>query len=83
LLNSALASFINQSCVGLCMGRIKTQQIKRLTFQIVREYRDELKTVFAENKPVVASHLSRPNKRVRNAVAGYVTRLMKTKDALS
>ena len=65
------------------MGRIKTQQIKRLTFQIVREYRDELKTVFDENKPVVARHLSRPNKRVRNAVAGYVTRLMRNKDALA
>ncbi len=65
------------------MGRIKTQQIKRLTFQIVREYRDELKTVFDENKPVVAQHLSRPNKRVRNAVAGYVTRLMRNKDALA
>jgi small subunit ribosomal protein S17e len=62
------------------MGRIKTQMIKRLTFQLLREYKPEAKTSFEENKFFVEQHLGVTSKKIRNTVAGYVTRQMRHRD---
>ena len=62
------------------MGRIKTKLIKRLTFEIVKQSRDKLTTQFEENKKVVGELLGDASKKIRNSVAGYVTRLMKIKE---
>ena len=63
------------------MGRIKTQMIKRLTFQLLREYKGEMKQSFDENKVVVEQHLGTTSKKIRNTVAGYVTRQMKLQES--
>ena len=63
------------------MGRIKTQMIKRLTLQLLRDYRGEMKESFDENKVIVERHLGTTSKKIRNTVAGYVTRQMKQKEA--
>ena len=62
------------------MGRIKTKLIKRLTFEIIKQSRDQLTTQFEENKKVVGELIGEASKKIRNSVAGYVTRLMKTKE---
>ena len=62
------------------MGRIKTQLIKRLTFQLLKEYKPEFKPEFNANKTIVAQHLTESSKKIRNAIAGYVTRIVKRKD---
>lgn len=62
------------------MGRIKTQLVKRLSRQLLREYPTELAKTFDENKPIVASLLTQSSKKIRNVVAGYVTRLVKERD---
>ncbi len=62
------------------MGRIKTQFIKRLTFALIEAHKPELKTDFEENKKLVALFLTSPSRKVRNLIAGYVTRLMKRKE---
>ncbi|MBI2546045.1 30S ribosomal protein S17e [Candidatus Woesearchaeota archaeon] len=61
------------------MGRIKTQMIKRLTLQLIKEYgRDTFRPDFNENKKLVADRLStESSKKIRNSIAGYVTRLVK------
>ncbi len=59
------------------MGRIKTQLIKRLTFEILKQSRDKCSMQFEENKKVVAELIGDASKKIRNSVAGYVTRLMK------
>ena len=64
------------------MGRIKTQLIKRLTFQLIKLHKEKLKDLFDDNKKVVDSYLGKPGKVIRNKVAGYVTRLMKHKEDL-
>jgi len=64
------------------MGRIKTQLIKRLTFQLLKEYRPEFSVQFSENKAPVERHLTTASKRVRNSVAGFVTRIMRSKEEL-
>ncbi|RLE47854.1 30S ribosomal protein S17e [Candidatus Woesearchaeota archaeon] len=59
------------------MGRIKTQFIKRLGKELAQKHKDKLKQDFEENKKIVEQLLTNPSKKIRNVVAGYVTRLMK------
>lgn len=60
------------------MGRIKTAQIKRITNLVIAKHKDRLKTTFEENKVIVGSLIDTRSKKLRNVIAGYVTRLMKT-----
>ncbi len=62
------------------MGRIKTKLIKRLTFQLLAQHKDHLKDNFEENKAVVGTHLVGASKKVRNVVAGFVTRKMRAQE---
>ena len=60
------------------MGRIKTQLIKRTTFKLYRAHKDELKNNFGDNKAFVVKFTDIPSKKIRNTIAGYLTRLAKT-----
>lgn len=62
------------------MGRIKTKLIKRITKDIVKEHRDELKKDFEENKELVGKFADIPSKKLRNVIAGYATRLVKEEE---
>ncbi len=57
------------------MGRIKTKLVKRLTEELYSEHADKFKPDFSENKAVVSQYLSGSSTKIRNVVAGYVTRL--------
>lgn len=57
------------------MGRIKTTPIKRLTNQLVKVYPTAFKKDFDENKQLVNAYVSTKSKKMRNVIAGYVTRL--------
>ena len=64
------------------MGRIRPEMVKRLARTVVAYYYDALSKDFEQNKKVVGEVLylrygGRVPKRLRNRVAGYVTRLMK------
>jgi small subunit ribosomal protein S17e len=59
------------------MGRIKTKLIKRVTHKLFKEHADEFKTTFNENKKVVETLADTKSKKLRNIIAGYVTRLKK------
>ena len=58
------------------MGRIKTMPIKRATNQLVKAYPTAFKKSFAENKELVSKYVDTKSKKIRNTVAGYVTRIM-------
>jgi small subunit ribosomal protein S17e len=62
------------------MGRIKTQLIKRISNKLIKEHRNEFKKDFKENKEIVAKLADIQSKKIRNIIAGYVTRLMQTKE---
>jgi small subunit ribosomal protein S17e len=59
------------------MGRIKTQLIKRTTHKLVKEFPTAFSKEFGANKEIVSRYLVIKSKKVRNTIAGYVTRLMK------
>ena len=62
------------------MGRIKTTLIKRASKQIFREHSEDIKENFDDNKSIVTRFADIPSKKLRNIIAGYVTRLAKTKE---
>lgn len=62
------------------MGRIKTMLIKRVTNELVSDHSEEFKQSFEENKEVVTRFADVPSKKLRNVIAGYATRLVKTKE---
>jgi small subunit ribosomal protein S17e len=61
------------------MGRIKTKLIKRVTNKLVDRHRQDFKENFEENKKLVSKFADISSTKIRNVIAGYVTRLMKTK----
>lgn len=62
------------------MGRIKTKLTKRVSNKLVKKHRDEFKTDFESNKQLVSKFADIRSKKLRNIIAGYVTRLVKNKE---
>lgn len=58
------------------MGKVRTVLVKRLSRELVERYSDSFTTDFDQNKEVVDELLTNTTKRLRNRIAGYVTRLM-------
>ena len=57
------------------MGRIKTKIIKRTGIKLFRESADQFSGDFEENKKKVTQLVDVQSKKLRNIIAGYVTRL--------
>ncbi|MBW3011083.1 30S ribosomal protein S17e [Candidatus Woesearchaeota archaeon] len=64
------------------MGRIKTKLIKRVTRKLYNDHNQNFKTTFEENKQLVTQYASIPSKKLRNVIAGYLTRMMRTREEL-
>jgi len=62
------------------MGRIKTQQTKRITFELISRHSDSFKKDFGENKRLVEQFAEIRSKKLRNMIAGYVTRIMQREE---
>ena len=60
------------------MGRIKTTQVKRIALRLVDEQRELFKEEFEDNKQLVDQFVDIPSKKLRNVIAGYVTRLIRS-----
>ena len=59
------------------MGRIKTTLIKRNAKELMKLYGDKFSTIFEENKKKVEELVDVKSKKLRNIMAGYITRLKK------
>jgi len=62
------------------MGRIKLQLIKRTTRNLMKKYKEDFKENFEENKKLVEKFTNISNNKLRNRIAGYITKLMKKKE---
>ena len=63
------------------MGRIKTKLIKRTVNKLIKDYRDKFSDNFDNNKKAIFDVLEVESKKLRNIVAGYITKLMKREAA--
>lgn len=64
------------------MGRIKTQQIKSKGNDLFGLHEKEYSTDFAQNKLLVGKHAVVRSKKLRNVLAGYLTRKTKKQKQL-
>jgi len=58
------------------MGRVKIVLVKKVAEKLVSDYPGKFTQDFAANKKVVDELLEVHSKKLRNLVAGYVTRLV-------
>jgi small subunit ribosomal protein S17e len=56
------------------LGKVKTEQIKRLAKELIKRFPEKFSTNFDDNKHMVSQLTEGPTTRVRNQVAGYITR---------
>jgi small subunit ribosomal protein S17e len=56
------------------LGKVKTEQVKRLGKELMKRYPEKFSTSFDENKLAVSALTKGSTTRIRNKVAGYVTR---------
>lgn len=61
------------------MGRIKTQLIKRTASKLVNDNPNTFKPTFEENKSVIGDVADIRSVKLRNTIAGYITRLVRSK----
>jgi small subunit ribosomal protein S17e len=57
------------------MGRIKTGLVKRISKELIKAHGGQFSSDFTKNKDVLKQISNMPSKKIRNIVAGYVTRL--------
>ncbi len=57
------------------MGRIKTTLIKRSGRKLLNFYKESFNEDFNQNKKSVSDKAEITSKKLRNAIAGYITRL--------
>ena len=62
------------------MGRIKTTLIKRKTKELLELHREKFTTDFIKNKEVTQRLIKVSSKKLRNTVAGYLTRLKRKEE---
>ncbi|MBS3146128.1 30S ribosomal protein S17e [Candidatus Woesearchaeota archaeon] len=62
------------------MGRIKTILVKRTAIEIFKQHPDEVKSDFDSNKKIATFYADIPSKKLKNSIAGYLTRLKKQKE---
>ena len=58
------------------MGRVKTTLVKRSAEEFLERYPSRFKNKFEENKKVLGEVADIESKKIRNLIAGYLTRLV-------
>jgi len=58
------------------LGKVRPEYVKKTARELIDLYPDKFNTDFKHNKEVVNSLTKVPSARLRNRVAGYVTRLL-------
>jgi small subunit ribosomal protein S17e len=59
---------------GITLGKVKTEQVKRLGKELMKRYPEKFTVSFDENKLAVSALTKGSTTRIRNKVAGYITR---------
>lgn len=60
------------------MGKVKPECIKKLSRKLVERFPDRFNSDFENNKRIVDALTDVSSSKIRNRVAGYVTRLART-----
>lgn len=58
------------------MGKVRPENVKKAARELLEEYPDKFTTDFQTNKKALESLTKIPSPRLKNRVAGYITRLL-------
>ncbi|RLI08114.1 30S ribosomal protein S17e [Candidatus Bathyarchaeota archaeon] len=64
------------------MGKVRTELVKRISLELMERYPEAFTDDFEENKRFLIELNLDISKRLRNRVAGYITRAVKRRKAL-
>ena len=59
----------------LVLGKVRTDTVKRISRELIKRYPDRFTGEFESDKEAVNDLVTTQSKRLRNRIAGYVTRL--------
>ena len=65
------------------MGKVRTEQVKRIARQLLEKHPNKFTTDFEKNKKLVDALTNISSTKLRNRVAGYASRLANTAYASS
>ena len=60
------------------MGRIRTSSVKRAAEELMSEFPNQFTKKFEENKKKVSEFAEVGTKKLRNMIAGYITKKVKS-----
>ena len=60
------------------MGKVRTETVKRAARELIERFPEKFTNEYEANKAAVNQVLKAPSKKLRNRIAGYVTRLKVT-----
>ena len=60
------------------MGKVRTEMVKRTTLELINKYSKSFNTDFDHNKKFLTELNIGVSKKMRNKVAGYATRVVKS-----
>jgi small subunit ribosomal protein S17e len=58
------------------LGNVRTEQIKRTAKELIKRYHDKFSGDFESNKHLVNSLVQGGTPKVKNQIAGYITRAL-------
>jgi small subunit ribosomal protein S17e len=58
------------------LGNVRPEKVKKIARELIRKYPDKFTVNFEENKRLLSSIAHIPSTRLRNSIAGYITRLV-------
>ncbi|MDH5783871.1 MAG: 30S ribosomal protein S17e [Candidatus Bathyarchaeota archaeon] len=58
------------------MGKVRPEHVKRIAKELVQRFPDKFTTNFENNKKMVKEFTNLSSTKLRNRIAGYVTRLV-------
>ena len=61
------------------MGKVRTEQVKRIARELLNKYPDKFTADFENNKQLVMAYTNISSTKLRNRVAGYAARLASTR----
>ncbi|MEM2021850.1 MAG: 30S ribosomal protein S17e [Zestosphaera sp.] len=64
------------------MGRVRTSLVKRTAKRLMELFPGEVTTSFEENKKLVSKYVYLRSRRLRNQIAGYLTRLVRVRERM-
>ena len=60
------------------MGKVRTETVKRAARELIERFPEKFTNEYEANKAAVNEVMKAPSKKLRNRIAGYVTRLKVT-----